>query len=643
MSILEAAEQYRLDGGRSTFDLLRHKWRTVPGGLMERTQSDLLLGLCDRELRDYWEGAWADASMGPAFSVRGWYHRLYADVFRGRRVLEIGSGMGIDGVHFIRNGAIWHFADIVQSNLVLIDRILTAFDLSCESTTWIEDFASFDQIPEGFDFIYCQGSLINVPFHFARAETLRIVPKLKPGGRWIELCYPKDRWAREGRLPFSTWGEVTHGEATPWMEWYDLERLQQRFSPIQVRPVINFNFHQNDFNWFDLAIDHVPSAKVAQRFTELPASGTLPKLISLEDYPAHNAAKVEKDDSSGCISVTANPAQWSYGLQYPLADAIEELCADKFSHAEAVALSVLVDMQVHSGAIGVGVLDNALREYLSPEVNVEAADESCTLAIPVPLGRGQVHLMFRNIAGGHACSRFCVSKISMQWTAPRSTAETRDWSDVAPTLSLTSLVRRHWSLIARDNAMSKNFEPPTIPAFVRAVDVDDLGPLLGYAAPFEAAAFNKNKGYLDWRMEGDDSQILAYLYRNHQPHRHFEFGTWEGFGAALCAESCNAEIWTLNLPAGERTSAGDPVYRREVTEHDELPRGIDLGDNTRTVQTDAGNWIGWRYRAAGYGNRVRQILADSTMWDSSSIVDGYFDSILVDGGHSTTHQLFHRQ
>src|SRR5262249_1221142 len=127
---------------------------------------------------------------------------------------------------------------------------------------------------------------------------------------------------------------------------------------------------------------------------------------------------------------------------------------------------------------------------------------------------------------------------------------------------------------------------------------------------------------------------LAYIYRNLQPNRHLEFGTWEGFGVVLCAENCAAEIWTLNLPEGERTTEGEPAYSRAVTAKDRLLAGAELGESP-TVQTDSGPWIGWRYRAAGYDSRVHQILYDSTAWDSSTFADGFFDSILIDGGHAS--------
>jgi hypothetical protein len=66
-----------------------------------------------------------------------------------------------------------------------------------------------------------------------------------------------------------------------------------------------------------------------------------------------------------------------------------------------------------------------------------------------------------------------------------------------------------------------------------------------------------------------------------------------------------------------------------------LAAGLTIPGDASTVQTDAGDWIGWRYRAAGYTKRVRQLLVDSTKWDSSPFADGFFDSILIDGGHAT--------
>jgi hypothetical protein len=67
----------------------------------------------------------------------------------------------------------------------------------------------------------------------------------------MELCYPRARWEREGHLPFETWGEKTDGGA-PWMEWYDLPKLLHRLAPARFDVVLAFDYHNSDFNWFDL-------------------------------------------------------------------------------------------------------------------------------------------------------------------------------------------------------------------------------------------------------------------------------------------------------------------------------------------------------------------------------------------------------
>jgi len=75
---------------------------------------------------------------------------------------------------------------------------------------------------------------------------------LENGGRWLELCYPRERWIREGSLPFTDWGKKTDGERTPWVEWYDTPKLLHALQPHSFDVVTSLNFHDNDFNWFDL-------------------------------------------------------------------------------------------------------------------------------------------------------------------------------------------------------------------------------------------------------------------------------------------------------------------------------------------------------------------------------------------------------
>jgi hypothetical protein len=90
---------------KEVLDLLRRKWSTVPAGLAGRRGTSDLKDAPDDELRDLWLTAHREATTGEGFEVRGSYQALYRDLLRGQKVLEIGSGMGLDGIEFARHGA----------------------------------------------------------------------------------------------------------------------------------------------------------------------------------------------------------------------------------------------------------------------------------------------------------------------------------------------------------------------------------------------------------------------------------------------------------------------------------------------------------------------------------------------------------
>ena len=148
------------------------------------------------------------------------------------------------------------------------------------------------------------------------------------------------------------------------------------------------------------------------------------------------------------------------------------------------------------------------------------------------------------------------------------------------------------------------------------------------------------KAFDEWKMEEDDAPIFRFLYQAHQPRRHLEFGTWQGWGTALCLESCDTTVWTINLPDGESRSDGTWAYGERVTDDSNAPQGVvtanfgedELGPRTYH-RTDAGDYIGRIYREKGLGNRVCQIYCDSREWDTSNYPEEFFDSVLIDGGH----------
>jgi hypothetical protein len=228
----------------------REKWREVPGGnddAPRRFTTDLI-NLADRELLVFWD----DMAVRRDASPLGFLQPLYRDFFRGRHTVDVGSGLGLDGMRFAMVGARWTFADIAPSNLALLERVATLKGLRDRvAFHLIADDLSFEAVAP-VDAVIAIGSIHHVPFEMARRECANILKRLKPDGRWLELVYPRTRWEKEGRPAFEKWGAMTDGERTPWSEWYDLDKLRQRLAPEKLRTVLDFDFQGTDFHWFDL-------------------------------------------------------------------------------------------------------------------------------------------------------------------------------------------------------------------------------------------------------------------------------------------------------------------------------------------------------------------------------------------------------
>jgi 2-polyprenyl-3-methyl-5-hydroxy-6-metoxy-1,4-benzoquinol methylase len=238
--------------GKRLFEALRQKWNEVPIGLSGRRKTLDLMKLDDARLKSLWLETHREATQGPGYAARGWYHDLYSDVLRGKRVLDVGSGLGIDAMTFAKAGASVTCVDIASSNLDLLKRLSGILDVQISGYLYLEDLSALDRLPADFDVIWCQGSMLHVPFEFSQREAQRLLRHLRIGGRWIELTYPRERWQRDGSLPFDQWGKCTDGAATPWAQWYDLPQVLERLQPAEFQTVLAFNFHNNDFNWFDL-------------------------------------------------------------------------------------------------------------------------------------------------------------------------------------------------------------------------------------------------------------------------------------------------------------------------------------------------------------------------------------------------------
>jgi 2-polyprenyl-3-methyl-5-hydroxy-6-metoxy-1,4-benzoquinol methylase len=234
------------------YQRLREKWVSVPSGdgVFEKTTN--LVELSDDALLAYWEKARKDITTGTEFAHRGWYHALYADSMAGKKVMDIGSGFGVDSITFAQHGANLTFVDLVDTNLKVLKRLCEIMGLTEVRFHLLEDLRSLRVLDTDYDVIMAMGSLHNAPDEVMKPEYQELARHLKVGGRWLQLAYPPSRWIRDGKPPFEKWGVLTDGPGTPWCQPYDVPKLLGMLEPAKFEVVLYQEFHGVDFNWFDL-------------------------------------------------------------------------------------------------------------------------------------------------------------------------------------------------------------------------------------------------------------------------------------------------------------------------------------------------------------------------------------------------------
>ncbi|WNV09173.1 FkbM family methyltransferase [Tardiphaga sp. 709] len=314
---------------------------------------------------------------------------------------------------------------------------------------------------------------------------------------------------------------------------------------------------------------------------------------------SHNDGKVSgKLGTAEGVTLDLIAPRWSYGLSFVRSTGYADL---------KEPIVVEVELEVKTGSLGIGCVGEDYSTYAGVEVAVKASGGTQKISLAVPKPELLHAIVFRNVD-------------EFETSATARIIDIRAFTGNTVVTSSTAFALRNDISTLTQGDLKRMVSIPAEPAAadvtIDIVPSETLGSYLGYAENFITPFKTYYRPLSSFKMEIDDAPILKYLYRNAQPKRHLEFGTWQGFGATLCADACDAEIWTLNLPEGERSQSGEMVYSS----------GQDA--------SDSGDMIGWMYRAAGHGARVHQILADSQQWDTSGFEAGFFDSVLVDGGHT---------
>jgi 2-polyprenyl-3-methyl-5-hydroxy-6-metoxy-1,4-benzoquinol methylase len=335
---------------KNAFALLAEKWHEVPFAHQDRSSTRAMLELGDEELLSTWSRLAATTEGANGLRVGDWEYYVYRDFFKGRNVIEVGPGLGALGVAFLEYGAHMTFIDVVEPNLKLIERICRVKGLHNSKFLHLTGLEDLTRLDGEYDAIFAHGSLHHAPAEVIKSEFTALVSRLKVGGRFIMLAYPKSRWEREGSPPFSEWGKMTDGEATPWAEWYDVPKLLRQLLPFRFHVVMTFD--DGDLNWFDLLrTDGDP------RFDEI-RPGACEKIAGAVDVTAlasdpQSAASVRAEGASRVVQTPQ--ARWSDAAATPI----------KNGPLPVGPGWLAIDIQVEYGVVGVSMRDRGTGQPLA--------------------------------------------------------------------------------------------------------------------------------------------------------------------------------------------------------------------------------------------------------------------------------------
>lgn len=155
--------------------------------------------------------------------------------WRGKRVLEIGSGIGSDAVEFARHGAAYVGIDLSAESVAMSRQRFELFDLAGEFHVMdAADSAAVAGLGQ-FDLVYSCGVLHHYPDMTACLDNIHNA--LQPNGEFRMLVYAKNSWKyamiQKGLDQFEAQSDCPYAKAYSREEIYDL--LQGQFEVLRIR------------------------------------------------------------------------------------------------------------------------------------------------------------------------------------------------------------------------------------------------------------------------------------------------------------------------------------------------------------------------------------------------------------------------
>jgi SAM-dependent methyltransferase len=219
-----------IQDSRFSIERARAYWRHAPSGAGKHDTA-VLSTQSDEQLLATWDEAFRRRFT--VYPEEMTFLRVFAQTAGGRRLLSIGSGLGFHELHYLSRGAIVTCADIVPSNLEVIQRVARLRHLGPVQTVLLDDETDF---PGGaFETVFVYGSLMAMPADAQRTLLARAAKAMAPDGRIVLMLYTWEfarrtcGWESPEQfdpLVFARASDPTVGEeACPWSDWHDDAKL----------------------------------------------------------------------------------------------------------------------------------------------------------------------------------------------------------------------------------------------------------------------------------------------------------------------------------------------------------------------------------------------------------------------------------
>jgi hypothetical protein len=158
---------------------------------------------------------------------RSWEYKRYSEMVKGRNVLEIGGGMGYDGMIYCKSAHTYTYGEINKTQLQFIKDMYRVLEIPHYNVFYEYLENPFTHtFPRMYQAFFAFGVLHHIPFEDAQKQYKQIDKFLESGAKVVMLMYPKKRWEKAGKPSFENFGKYTDG-GCPWAEWYDEEKIMK--------------------------------------------------------------------------------------------------------------------------------------------------------------------------------------------------------------------------------------------------------------------------------------------------------------------------------------------------------------------------------------------------------------------------------